>query len=813
MPVQGNAGAPLPTPKRVVVIGAGVAGLTAAQELVERGYEVEVVEAAASPYDETAARVGGLARTSWAAVPFPGTQAPMRALGVTAAPLLQGLPADDTPAPEVVPLTGDEVSPEAKSAIATMAPYCVENGAALSILCLSEPTKKLQDALRAEFERNNLRGSWDLSWLDKPDEKSVNLLRNGLALGLSRVLTDAGREWAQLAVERTRVPGEHGFRFFPSFYRHMFDTMKRIPIGAPTSSAPSLRQLLDSIGVVLQSDSSRSVFDALESADVIQVGLKSKKGKPGSRSFSILRAPMRSVQELRELLGDVLERAGYRGKDLYRLVTRYAEYLTSAPERRRADYETTSWSDFLGLDDDYSPYFVRHVNSGSQALVAMSSTTNDARTVGSVAMQLTLDELRVNESGYSDATLRGPTSVELFDPWQAYLESQNVQFTRAALVGFVRVGMAVRPVFGTPSENGPVYKPIDPADYYVVTIPVDKFRAIFRDKNPQAPATIQAPGVQLPLCTSDHLLKANDQALTLDRLTNKMQPCVAPGEDDDDIAKYLSFGINDYEVHPDEGPFRYMCGVQFFFAADIKAFVGHALCLDSAWGVSYISQAQYWQDRPRGQTGIRGVISAIFTRFEEKAQVPSGQMKTILECTKDEVAATVWGEIKASWNAQTAGQLPDPLYYYIDENLQYENSKWTNKTPYLVNSVETWPRRGGVRTTDDDYVYRVQLGHTVFAGAFMRTHTRLNTMEAANETGRRAANAILDYDGSQAQRCATWNMEDYEIPEFLPLRELDKRIFRRGGRHSLRSPLVEGILRATPWDAVRMGLPVREEGK
>ena len=27
------------------------------------------------------------------------------------------------------------------------------------------------------------------------------------------------------------LPGEHGFRFFPSFYKHLPDTMKRIPFG------------------------------------------------------------------------------------------------------------------------------------------------------------------------------------------------------------------------------------------------------------------------------------------------------------------------------------------------------------------------------------------------------------------------------------------------------------------------------------------------------------------------------------------------------------------------------------------------------
>ena len=33
---------------------------------------------------------------------------------------------------------------------------------------------------------------------------------------------------------RVPLPGEHGFRFFPGFYRHVPDTMRRIPYGAGT---------------------------------------------------------------------------------------------------------------------------------------------------------------------------------------------------------------------------------------------------------------------------------------------------------------------------------------------------------------------------------------------------------------------------------------------------------------------------------------------------------------------------------------------------------------------------------------------------
>src|SRR5206468_13018927 len=32
------------------------------------------------------------------------------------------------------------------------------------------------------------------------------------------------------------LPGEHGFRFFPGFYRHLTDTMSRIPYAAGSNS-------------------------------------------------------------------------------------------------------------------------------------------------------------------------------------------------------------------------------------------------------------------------------------------------------------------------------------------------------------------------------------------------------------------------------------------------------------------------------------------------------------------------------------------------------------------------------------------------
>src|ERR1700757_284566 len=42
---------------------------------------------------------------------------------------------------------------------------------------------------------------------------------------------------------RADLPGEHGFRFFPGFYRHVPDTMKRIPLVGGGTVLDNLRNV------------------------------------------------------------------------------------------------------------------------------------------------------------------------------------------------------------------------------------------------------------------------------------------------------------------------------------------------------------------------------------------------------------------------------------------------------------------------------------------------------------------------------------------------------------------------------------------
>jgi hypothetical protein len=64
------------------------------------------------------------------------------------------------------------------------------------------------------------------------------------------------------------------------------------------------------------------------------------------------------------------------------------------------------------------------------------------------------------------------------------------------------------------------------------------------------------------------------------------------------------------------------------------------------------------------------------------------------------------------------------------------------------------------------------------AGDYVATDIDLATMEGANESARRAVNAILDADGSSAARCRVWTL--YRPPELALLQLQDQVRFRAG---------------------------------
>ncbi len=77
--------------------------------------------------------------------------------------------------------------------------------------------------------------------------------RNSLFGGKARSLLKAGSGVGG----RSDLPGEHGFRFFPGFYRHVIDTMRRIPYGA---SSNVFENLTTATRILLARDGRQETF-------------------------------------------------------------------------------------------------------------------------------------------------------------------------------------------------------------------------------------------------------------------------------------------------------------------------------------------------------------------------------------------------------------------------------------------------------------------------------------------------------------------------------------------------------------------------
>ena len=182
---------------------------------------------------------------------------------------------------------------------------------------------------------------------------------------------------------RSDLPAEHGFRFFPGFYRHLPDTMKRIPFGGQRD------------GVLGQSGADEH-------------GPARARGTLGGRHA---RALPSSLDDLGQAFESLLAQAttlGIPASDQANFVNTLLLLLTSCHERRFAEYEHQSWWEFSGAQTR-SPEYGKFLADGlTRTLVAAKAREMSARTGGTILLQLLFDLARPGHQ--VDRVLNGPTN-------------------------------------------------------------------------------------------------------------------------------------------------------------------------------------------------------------------------------------------------------------------------------------------------------------------------------------------------------------------------------------------------------------------
>lgn len=205
--------------------------------------------------------------------------------------------------------------------------------------------------------------------------------------------------------EGGRLPGEHGFRYFPHFYRCIVRTLGEIPFTPAQAEAIGWQPSPD--------DTVRGLLrDARQGALAFR-----------GRLLVMERADRPSVSATM----DMQQKSGMTRDDSLRYGQQMVRFITSSEARRLREYEPRTLAEVFDLGGDtYSEGFQAFVRS-LRGLSAMRSDVGSARSSLHGSVQLWYNFDREANPGI-DQVLPGPTDLLLIDPWVDHLQERGVQF-------------------------------------------------------------------------------------------------------------------------------------------------------------------------------------------------------------------------------------------------------------------------------------------------------------------------------------------------------------------------------------------------
>lgn len=231
------------------------------------------------------------------------------------------------------------------------------------------------------------------------------------------------------------VHGEHGFRFFPGYYRHVLDTMGRIPDGNTTvadnlvETSETLIAEIDTSGRVVETSQPQSIQEWIDA--------------------------------LQPAFAEDLPR-----QDVRFLIERLLYLLTACDRRREEQLDNISWWEFIDAENR-SQEFQERLAYAVQSLVALQPERGSARTVGTIYLQLLFGQL--DPMRPSERILSGPTNITWIDPWTRYLEREGVRLRPETTVTNLRFDPERGLITGVELDTGEMIT----ADEYVLAVPVE----------------------------------------------------------------------------------------------------------------------------------------------------------------------------------------------------------------------------------------------------------------------------------------------------------------------------------------------------
>jgi uncharacterized protein with NAD-binding domain and iron-sulfur cluster len=258
---------------------------------------------------------------------------------------------------------------------------------------------------------------------------------------------------------RKALPGEHGFRFFPGFYHHVPDTMRRIPFGSnPNGVGDNLVSAMD--------------------ARFLRSG-----GRVDSQLFGFVPDPREAATPdgLRKIIVDELVgQQGVSPIDAAYFATRLLVFLTSSDVRRFGQWEKTSWWDFVDAESRNAEYQQVAARGMTRALVAAKEEMASTRTIGNMAEAFLYTIMGRGRDGAPDRVLNAPTNEAWINPWVRMLKERGVAFRVGQSIEGLEVSGG-RIVAARSRDRQGVRRRVE-ADWFVCAMPVERARKLWNSR-------------------------------------------------------------------------------------------------------------------------------------------------------------------------------------------------------------------------------------------------------------------------------------------------------------------------------------------
>ncbi len=213
----------------------------------------------------------------------------------------------------------------------------------------------------------------------------------------------------------------------------------------------------------------------------------------------------------------------------------------------------------------------------------------------------------------------------------------------------------------------------------------------------------------------------------------------------------------------------WMNGMMVYLRQPINLAKGHVAYAGQPWALTSISQAQFWKKKfgtTYGKGDVNECLSIDISAWDQPGILYG---KPARECTDEQIFKEVVAQLRKAlpWGPVVANDV-NIHSYFIDPAITGNGTpQVANDEPLLINKPSSWNYRPEATTG---------LPNLFLASDYVRADINLATMEAANEAGRKAANAVLDASGAGGTPAKLFEM--YLPQKFQGFYDEDDRRFK-----------------------------------